>query len=444
MRILGFSLWRWLPVLLAPKVINLVYALPNQAYLASFEAPEIQLNKTTAINYQINLTIAASTVSDLSIVLCQTAGTVLETNSIDETNSWKVLNVLSGFCITNTSPPPETCKNNPYLGHGSVQLSVSKDAAFNSTGDDSLHNFFFCVTHKDTTSSIECDYSSNLFNISPAASSAKPSDTETLDTMPPFFPPPIPMIATITSTKSTVLQTQTIPATLSSSSKSTSPASTSSAQKKHLSTSTTIGIAFGVFIVLVLLGFIALFFYRRSRTNKRAETARSHNNEPFLDRGHHAEKENVDSPTSNSGWIMSPTRGIDQSQDMVKGPEQIRSSLEPASPTITTNMTGGETESPMNPIARRSLSVVSRESATSVGVSPMLSPRSGSGYDAFGCASEELSGIDMGMSSGMSSAAPFLREEGMSPEEMARLEDEERRIDAAIAQAEAERGINRR
>lgn len=128
---------------------------------------------------------------------------------------------------------------------------------------------------------------------------------------------------------------------------------------------------------------------------------------------------------------------------MAKGSDQIRSSLEPATPTVTTAMAGGTADSVMNPISRRSLSVVSRESATSVGVSPILSPRSGSGYDAFGCAGEELSGIDMGVSSGMSSAAPFLREEGMSPEEMARLEDEERRIDAAIAQAEAKRGINR-
>jgi len=32
--------------------------------------------------------------------------------------------------------------------------------------------------------------------------------------------------------------------------------------------------------------------------------------------------------------------------------------------------------------------------------------------------------------------APFLSEEGMTPEEVARLEEEERRIDAAIAEAE--------
>tara|TARA_R110002060_G_scaffold40015_4_gene51262 strand:- start:118 stop:228 length:111 start_codon:yes stop_codon:yes gene_type:complete len=32
--------------------------------------------------------------------------------------------------------------------------------------------------------------------------------------------------------------------------------------------------------------------------------------------------------------------------------------------------------------------------------------------------------------------SPFLSEEGMTPEEVARLEEEERRIDAAIAEAE--------
>jgi hypothetical protein len=35
--------------------------------------------------------------------------------------------------------------------------------------------------------------------------------------------------------------------------------------------------------------------------------------------------------------------------------------------------------------------------------------------------------------------APFLSEEGMSEEEIARLEEEERRIDAAIAEAEERR-----
>ena len=39
--------------------------------------------------------------------------------------------------------------------------------------------------------------------------------------------------------------------------------------------------------------------------------------------------------------------------------------------------------------------------------------------------------------------APFLSEEGMSAEEIARLEEEERRIDAAIAAAEAEDGGRR-
>jgi hypothetical protein len=37
---------------------------------------------------------------------------------------------------------------------------------------------------------------------------------------------------------------------------------------------------------------------------------------------------------------------------------------------------------------------------------------------------------------GVGVKAPFLSEEGMTPEEVARLEEEERRIDAAIAEAE--------
>jgi len=37
-------------------------------------------------------------------------------------------------------------------------------------------------------------------------------------------------------------------------------------------------------------------------------------------------------------------------------------------------------------------------------------------------------------------SVPFLREEGMTPAEVARLEEEERRIDLAIAEAEGREG----
>ncbi|KAI0995618.1 hypothetical protein K3495_g12562 [Podosphaera aphanis] len=420
--------------------------LPTLPYTASFQTPTIQLNKTAAINYQVNLTAAESTVQSLSISLCQTSSKTLLT--ADDTNSWTVLTALSDICLTNTFPD-ETCKNKPYEGRESLQLNLTTDASFNVTGDDTLTNFFFCFSNGASKSSIICDYSSSLFDISPAVSGSKPVDLDTLDTMPTSFPPPTHLSLAISTAKSTLLVIQTPPPlTPSSIPVPVSP----NLPKKPLATGVKIGIGFGILSIFVLFGFLGLFLLRRSRLKKASQANRSLDIDSFPDTNNHHEKNNCGLPTTPSGWANSQTRTLipGQTPGQESGDTTYNRQMTPvpgsSAPMISSKnieLDGNEPISKPPVHNRRSMSVVSRESTGTVSISSIPSPQS-TVFDIYKDGLGNQARMSVGMGMGIGSTAPFLREEGMTPEELARLEDEERRIDAAIAEAEAERALNGR
>ncbi|KAI6249555.1 hypothetical protein HI914_01708 [Erysiphe necator] len=414
-------------------LLNGVKSVPSEPYTASFEAPIIRLNETTTVGYQVNLTTAQSTVSGLSIVLCQTS----DKKSVDATNSWQVLDLLSGFCLTTSNTPQEKCKNKPYKGRGNLQFTLLKDAGFNSTGDDSLDNFFLCTSHEDTTQNTICDYSSSIFDISPAAAGTKLVDQNALNLVPASFSAPALLSVTITSTKSALLQTST-PATTSLSTSTSTSTSLSLKKKKGLSTASVIGIAFGIFSIFLLIGLIGLVLLRRSSAKKRAQAAHSLSITSFTKSHLKTEKDNSETPNSQFGWGQMPRGQAEcHNPDLVAPPQGIP--LPQAAAGIK-----GATDNEVHLRDFRRKSGMKRNSLGSVSISPIPSLRSESMYDPYRNGEEGLNTMIMNSGMGLGSTAPFLREEGMSAEEMARLEDEERRIDAAIAAAEAEKMRARR
>ncbi|POS87302.1 hypothetical protein EPUL_002544 [Erysiphe pulchra] len=409
-------------------LLHSVKSITSEPYTASFETPIIQLNETATVGYQVNLTTAESTVSGLSIVLCQTS----DKKSVDATNSWQVLDLLSGFCLTTSTTPQDKCKNKPYKGRESLQFTLLKDAAFNSTAGDSLDNFFLCTSHEDTTKNTICDYSSSIFNISPATDDSKLVEQNALNLVPALLPTPTPIAVTITSTKSALLQTSTPPPTSLSTSTILSDAS-STKKKKGLSTASIIGIAFGIFSIFLLIGLIGLVLLRRSSAKKRAQAAHSLAINSFTNSNLKTEKDNSESPTSQSGWGQTPREhGQCYNTELVNPSQAI--SIPPAT---VVNKGGTDNEVHLGDFRRKS--GLKRNSLGSVSISPIPSLRSESMYDPYRNGEEGLNAMMMNSGIGMGSTAPFLREEGMSAEEMARLEDEERRIDAAIAAADAEK-----
>ncbi|RKF61134.1 hypothetical protein OnM2_044034 [Erysiphe neolycopersici] len=409
-------------------LLNGVKSIPSEPYTASFETPIIQLNETTTVGYQVNLTTAESTVSGLSIVLCQTS----DKKSVDATNSWQVLNILSGFCLTTSTTPQDKCKNKPYKGRESLQFTLLKDAAFNSTGDDSLDNFFLCTSHEDTTKNTICDYSSSIFNISPAADDSKLVEQNALNLVPASLPTPTLLAVTITSTKSAVLQTST-PEVASLSTSIILPKASSKKKKKGLHTAGVIGIAFGIFSFFLVIGLIGLVLLRRSSAKKRAQAANSLSIKSFTNSNLKTEKDNSESPTSQSGW------GKSQSEHRECYNSELVNSSQATPIPLATASTKGGTDNEVHTRDFRRKSGMKRNSVGSVSISPIPSLRSESIYDPYRNGEEGLNTMMMNSGTGMGSTVPYLREEGMSAEEMARLEDEERRIDAAIAAAEAEK-----
>lgn len=417
----------WLTVA-SGLLLNGVKSSPSEPYTASFETPIIQLNETATVAYQVNLTTAESTVSGLSIVLCQTS----DKKSVDATNSWQVLDLLSGSCLTTSTTPQDKCKNKPYKGRESLQFTLLKDAAFNSTGDDSLENFFLCTSHEDTTKNTICDYSSSIFNISPAADDSKLGKQNTLNLIPASLPTPTLLAVTITSTKTALLQTSTS-ASISLSISTTLPNASTAKKKKGLSTASLIGIAFGIFSVFLLIGLVGLVVLRRSSAKKRAQAAHSLAINSFTNPNIKTEKENSESPSTQSVWGQSPREHGECYNSKLMNSSQVIP-IPPATVTIQ-----GGTDNETYPRAFRRKSDMKRNSLGSVSISPIPSLRSESMYDPYQNGEEGLNTIMMNSSKGMGSAAPYLREEGMSAEEMSRLEDEERRIDAAIAAADAQK-----
>jgi hypothetical protein len=223
--------------------------------------------------------------------------------------------------------------------------------------------------------------------------------------------------SSFTTTASTVTPTST-----------STVAPTSKSSSGGLSVGAKVGIAIGALAIAFILLLLALFFLRRKHRSRRQTNLVEYKSAPeqaMLTRDMHtdsfqsrnnilAEKEEIASFTTplhnqngsgNGGPVLAA----------VPRRKPIDSNAPVSQPTSSSGA---------NPNISRGLSTMSRVSE----------PNTARSVDAYQDHPTSHSGGNGGTS------VPFLREEGMTPEEVARLEEEERRIDAAIAEAERREG----
>lgn len=261
--------------------------------------------------------------------------------------------------------------------------------------------------------------------------------------MPAYFPIPTPLALTITSTKSAVLQTQAV---IPSSAPATPEVVKKPKTKKKLSTAAIISIAFGILSLFLVIGLIGLFIVRRSVAQKRTLANHSLKTGSSSDPKSNAEKKIENAPLSPDWGFLQTRSTINEelpTEDL--NASKAQGMPAPARDSLVSQMTinskgptleGGSYYGRLS----RNKTGFSRHSGGSVSISPIPSLQSQSPYSDYRNCNEHQTNI----CTGVSSTAPFLVEQGMSAEEMARLEDEERRLDAAIAAAEAEKSKNYR
>ena len=320
------------------------------------------------------------------------------------------------------------------------------------TGNSDLSGYFFCLAHRpEYINNFVCNSFGPSFKITRQGDNAvKPRD-------PPVFPvngmpTNVLSIMTYSGTLSATGQTLFATATIITSSTSTSasqettwvtvtPSATASsvsntvATSHGLSTGAKVGIALGALVLVALLLLGALFFLRRKHRSRspppeQVMLTRDLHTDSFSRSALITEKENS---TRHSVTTAAPTEE--------HLPIQRHST---PSPTPYDTMPAASYSEPVSELPRRkptNASAVSR-------ISGLASPRSitvSTPPDEY----EEYRDQPMPVygdarhsprvystEEGQGVQAPFLTEEGMSAEEVARLEEEERRIDAAIAEAE--------
>jgi hypothetical protein len=215
-----------------------------------------------------------------------------------------------------------------------------------------------------------------------------------------------------------------------------------------LSTGAKVGIALGALFLAAILLLVALFFLRRKHSR------RSQPEQVMLTRDMHADSFSRNLIAEKEELNSSPLSGpslVDHSL-----PIQRHSALSPYDPLPSAPYSGAAATAP-SAIPQRKPTTATMASTVFRGISnastgSVLSPRSATtAGDTPGHEFEEYHDVpiygdarhvpQLNTFSGAShSQAPFLGEEGMTAEEAARLEEEERRIDAAIEAAERQRG----
>ncbi|KAE8447481.1 hypothetical protein EG329_010754 [Mollisiaceae sp. DMI_Dod_QoI] len=360
-----------------------------------------------------------------------------------------------------------------------------------------LDNLFFCIGSrtKDDAHDV-CNYYSSVFNLGimqngtevPGLAASSVSFSSTLTITATSTQPGLQIHgATITSTGpisdptasssglSTTGTTSTT-VTLTPTASVAPAASIVQHSSSSLSTGAKVGIALGSLAFVCLLLLAALFCLRK----KHAKRGRSQPEQAMLTRDMHTdsfsrnlmmmEKDRGIGPTSSIAQTHEHDPALDtplETSPSTSLPIQRHSALSPYEPVPSAPYNGpvGAAAVPRRkPTATKMINTVSRGLSTnSRSTAGPISPRSISAT-AVSARSEEtpsppeafeayhdvpiygdarhvpqvFSGVDRGERGVVGgSASPFLEEtEGMSPEEVARLEEEERRIDAAIAAAE--------
>lgn len=208
---------------------------------------------------------------------------------------------------------------------------------------------------------------------------------------------------------------------------------TESLKSGGLSIAAKVGIALGALAFALILLILALLFLRRKHAKRnqpeQVMLTQSMHTDSFS-RNLITEKED---PTASAAATPIDETAL---------PIQRHSALATYEPVPSAPYAGAAAAVPRRkPTAATMASTVSRGLSTTSGTSSSgaRSPRSGEGFEQYHDVpiygdARHVPQVFPGNTRSMQS--PFLSEEGMTPEEVARLEEEERRIDAAIAEAE--------
>ncbi|PMD25037.1 hypothetical protein NA56DRAFT_656000 [Hyaloscypha hepaticicola] len=412
----------------------------------------VNLSTGESIFYNLldNPTFSDGTSFDPVLFVLQT----LNPNAINSSNTWSVAQIPRN-CSTDCQSILSRMNVPNAIGTTIDFLSdVTPGTGINDT------DFFFCLAPwSKYIDRLECGSYGPFFKILGLASEHRgliPRQTPQLS-MPqisqlstPSPPMPatvlfitsfVPIIsvsgATITATfpSQTTTATLSIPPTTVATMTITPSATSSSTSAVHhgLSTGAKVGIALGALVLVALLLLAALFFLRRKHRSRspppeQVMLTRDMHTDSFASNAIIAEKE---AASANKIANASP---VDDSL-----PIQRHSAVQPYDSIPAAPYTGDAASVPRRkptnasavsrvsgPASPRSLTVSTppdeyeeyRDQPMPVYGDARHSPRVYS--------TEERQGVK----------APFLTEEGMSAEDVARLEEEERRIDAAIAEAE--------
>ena len=348
-----------------------------------------------------------------------------------------------------------------------------------------FENLFFCFATSNATGGY-CRYYSTLFKITPSAgddhaiTDSSPSTATSTISPPgrsshdderlerkrnPIFPAPDEPMFFSGSSDSNVLffegfdpgtgtvaptsfasTTSLPPSIISSQATVTAPMSTvatvtsqptvvaeESSKSSGLSMAAKVGIALGALAFALILLILALLFLRRKHAKRnqpeQVMLTQSMHTDSFS-RNLITEKED---PTNSAAATPIDETAL---------PIQRHSALATYEPVPSAPYAGAAAAVPRRkPTAATMTSTVSRGLSTTSGTSSSgaRSPRSGEGFEQYHDVpiygdARHVPQVFPGNTRSMQS--PFLSEEGMTPEEVARLEEEERRIDAAIAEAE--------
>ncbi|KAH7364243.1 hypothetical protein BKA65DRAFT_132734 [Rhexocercosporidium sp. MPI-PUGE-AT-0058] len=471
---------------------------PDYRFDFLFNEKEVPLNQPIEIWYKPTLS-DASRIKDLSIVLLQFTPSK-GVNQIDTSNTARWLDVQPDICVylnspneCDTLPTVAPFKSPSWPIQSNFQNSTTATFTIkDGISEKLLENFFFCFASKNATGEY-CSYYSRLFTIvhsddndhlsaDGTSTSAAPANTAFVrpsqrggnghekakrdfkfpqegepmqfsqanqvfielqpsgpivtTTINPTTTTSLPPSSTIRS-DTTVTEPSSTVATVTPTATAQPTISEVESSSKGLSIGAKVGIALGALAFALILLILALLFLRRKHTR------RNQPEQVMLTQSMHTDSFSRNLVTEKEDPITSTAATpIDGPQNAL--PIQRHSALATYEPVPFAPYNGAAATVPRRkPTAATMVSTVSRGVSTTSGTSSSgaRSPRSGDGFEqyhdvvpTYGDA-RHVPQVFVGNSArGMQS--PFLSEEGMTPEEVARLEEEERRIDAAIAEAE--------
>ncbi|KAJ5032465.1 uncharacterized protein L3040_009069 [Drepanopeziza brunnea f. sp. 'multigermtubi'] len=456
--------------------LTLLLALGSHAvndYSVVFDhPPPYQLNTTTRIGYNVT---ASPGQSGLSLLLLQT--TASDNEGVSSSNTATFAVVLQDVCVscmgTRCLPGTRIYINTSQISIPEYKRTEAEFRLASTSGD--LRNFFFCFASRSDMQPENdiCSFFSDYFNMENAdVGEQSGSSGESISAIPPLSILQTPTavirkrtlavpIEAMTITQSSTSNLQVIlratetatPASNSASTKTTAPTTTessttpilaipeptasgssSSSSNGGLSVGAKVGIALGVLAFALILVLVVLFLRRKHGKRSQPEnvnlTEGMHQHQDSYPQELNAEKASPIAPSEAATPIVEPL-----SRHSALSPQEvIASHFCAAGPAAAVPR--------RKPIAATVARVATmRSTASTTSSSGLQSPQLPHGFEqyhdipiTYGDArhSPQVFPENLNLV-----RAPFLySQEGLSAEEMERLEDEERRIDAAIAEAE--------